>query len=324
MQLTQAAIAQQKPAPKSDDTDQGYDDGKDVDEAATTPTGKAPGTPTAPNVSRPNSVKPVITTPRTGKLITPGKLQPTGKIPQGIKVNDGANPDTESDPDISTPRELADKMDKQGEFELLKADLPCLDSSAACIKLLTERAIANSPTLKALDQQIQQNEANVKSIAQAAQGNIFTQLQPFVPFLAVPNTVLGLGTTLSSVITNLGGNARQDQTAAQNNATLQLRIAEIEKAKLDVKARIEDSVIQSLIQFDQVKVAADIAEAIANREASRFKLIEVAYRLGEGDTNSFIALQNGLDRTRLDVTRQKSAMRSQAAKIKRIVLGDEG
>jgi len=161
----------------------------------------------------------------------------------------------------------------------------------------------------------------VKAIAESAKGNIFTQIQPFVSFLSAP---IGLGSIVGSVFDNLAGNARTDQTIAQNNATLQIRIAEIERSKLDAKARIEDSVISSLIQFDTLKVEADISVAIANRESSRFKLIEIGYRLGEGDTNSFIALQNGLDRTRLAVTRNKAAMRSQAAKIKRIVLGDEG
>jgi len=266
----------------------------------------------------PDALKP-ITQPITVNPTTPNKVIPRTIKPSGI--NDGANPTTTSDPNAIDPVDLSEKADKDAEFDLLKGDLPCLDSSSSCIKLLTDKAIANSTTLKNLDQQIAQNQANVKAIAESAKGNIFTQIQPFVSFLSAP---IGLGSIVGSVFDNLAGNARTDQTIAQNNATLQIRIAEIERSKLDAKARIEDSVISSLIQFDTLKVEADISVAIANRESSRFKLIEIGYRLGEGDTNSFIALQNGLDRTRLAVTRNNAGMRSQAAKIKRIVLGDEG
>lgn len=263
----------------------------------------------------PDAPKP-LTLPITVNPTTPNKVTPRTTKPSGI--NEGVNPT--SDPNVIDPVELSQKADKDAEFDLLKGELPCLDSSSSCIKLLTDKAIANSTTLKNLDQQIVQNQTNVKAIAESAKGNIFTQIQPFVSFLAAP---IGLGSVVGSVFDNLAGNARTDQTIAQNNATLEIRIAEIERSKLDAKARIEDSVISSLIQFDTLKVEANISVAIANRESSRFKLIEIGYRLGEGDTNSFIALQNGLDRTRLAVTRNKSAMRSQAAKIKRIVLGDE-
>jgi len=266
----------------------------------------------------PDPLKP-ITQPITVNPTTPNKVTPRTIKPSGI--NDGANPTTTSDPNAIDPVELSQKADKDAEFDLLKGELPCLDSSSSCISLLTDKAIANSTTLKNLDQQIVQNQTNVKAIAESAKGNFFTQIQPFVSFLSAP---IGLGSIVGSVFDNLAGNARTDQTIAQNNATLQIRIAEIERSKLDAKARIEDSVISSLIQFDTLKVEADISVAIANRESSRFKLIEIGYRLGEGDTNSFIALQNGLDRTRLAVTRNNAGMRSQAAKIKRIVLGDEG
>jgi len=275
-----------------------------------------------PSIAIANDVDPdplkLITQPITVNPTTPNKVTPRTIKPSGI--NDGANPTTTSDPNAIDPVELSQKADKDAEFDLLKGELPCLDSSSSCISLSTDKAISNSTTLKNLDQQIAQNQTNVKAIAESAKGNIFTQIQPFVSFLSAP---IGLGSIVGSVFDNLAGNARTDQTIAQNNATLQIRIAEIERSKLDAKARIEDSVISSLIQFDTLKVEADISVAIANRESSRFKLIEIGYRLGEGDTNSFISLQNGLDRTRLGVTESKAAMRSQAAKIKRIVLGDE-
>jgi len=307
LSLPSIAIAQTK----SDDVviDEVIDEGVDVDIDAPKPTVKPTTKPQS--TPKPNIVNPPKTTPRITK-------------PSNPQINDGVAPTTTSNPNALDPVELSEKADKDAQFDLLKGDLPCLDSSSSCIRLLTERAIINSPTLKGLDQQIEQNQANVKAIAAAGTSNIFGQIQPFTPFLAVPNAVLGLGTVISNVLNNLAGNARTDQTIAQNNATLQIRIAEIERSKLEVRGKIEDSVIESLIQFDSLKVEADISVAIANRESSRFKLIEIGYRLGEGDTNSFIALQNGLDRTRLAVTRNKSAMRSQAAKIKRIVLGDEG
>lgn len=267
--------------------------------------------------------KPVLPTPSAKPQTKPISPKPQAKSKPVKPINDGTSPSTQSDPDATDPKELTERADKEAEFESLKGDLPCLDSSSSCIKLLTEKAIANSPNLKALALQITQNETNVKAVAEAGKGNIFSSIAPFVPFLTVPATALGLGGVIGTVIGNLAGNSRSDTATAQSNANLQIQIALVEKTKIEVKERLEDSVIQSLIVFDSLKVESDISVAIANRESSRFKLIEVAYRLGEGDTNSFIALQNGLDRTRVTVTKNKSAMRSQAAKIRRIVLGDE-
>jgi uncharacterized protein (UPF0216 family) len=68
------------------------------------------------------------------------------------------------------------------------------------------------------------------------------------------------------MVNNLAANIRIDQTIAQNNATLQIRIAEIERSKLKIRGRIEDSIISRLVQFDTLKVEADISVTIANLE----------------------------------------------------------
>lgn len=328
------AIAQTKPPTTPSDEKvveekvqtESFDEGKDVGdidpELKSKPSTAKPVTKPSPS-AKPSTTKPTTTPNTTKPTTTPipnAKKAVPPKLPQ---INDGVTPTTENDPEGVNPVELSEKADKDAEFELLKGELPCLDSSAPCITLLTQRAFVNSPAIKSLDQQIQQSEANVRSIAQAGSGNIFSLIQPFTPFFSVAPVPLALGTAIGTVITNFAGNVRQDQTIAQNNATLQIRIAELERGKIDARGRIEDALVAAVIAFDAAKIQTDIATAIANRESGRFKLIEIGYRLGEGDTNSFIALQNGLDRTRLDVTRQKSAMRSQAAKIKRIVLGDE-
>jgi hypothetical protein len=49
----------------------------------------------------------------------------------------------------------------------------------------------------------------------------------------------------------------------------------------------------------------------------------VAYRLGEGDTSSYIAQVNALDRVRVGASLDKARMRSQATKVRRIVLVEE-
>ena len=75
-----------------------------------------------------------------------------------------------------------------------------------------------------------------------------------------------LGTVLANMVNNLAANIRIDQRIAQNNATLQIRIAEIERSKLKIRGRIEDSIISRLVQFDTLKVEADISVTIANLE----------------------------------------------------------
>jgi hypothetical protein len=259
----------------------------------------------------PSKLRSQMPSPVTNSQVKPSQ-------PNANTVNDGLFPSTDSNP-TTDPKGLTQRGDREADFELLKGDLPCLDSSLSCIKLLSELAIANSRTLKGLDLQISQNQDNAKEVAKAGEGNILNLVQPFSPIL-VP--FIGLGGAIAGVLNNLAGNSRTDQSIAQSNTTIAIRISEIERNKLVIRDKIEDSVVQELVVFDNLRVQADISVAIANRESSRFKLIEVGYRLGEGDTNSFISLQNNLDRTRVQVTKDKAALRIQAAKIKRIV-GDE-
>jgi hypothetical protein len=269
----------------------------------------------------PKPTKPSVTKPTGAKPTKPTKTQPSAKPRATSPVNDGALPSTVSDPDATDPLTLIQRNDAEGDFEILKGDLPCLDSSAACIASLVKAAIANSPSLKKLDEQVAAANDSIKN-ANAGGGNIFRLIQPVVPLLGVPLLGIG-GGALGTLVNTLAGNSRTDQTTSQANADLQIKVAQIERTKQEVSDRIQDSVTQEVIKFDELRLQAETQAAIANRETSRFKLLEVAYRLGEGDTASFLEKVNALDRVRVSVSVDKAKMRSQAIKVRRIVLGED-
>jgi hypothetical protein len=272
-------------------------------------------------------VKPVVpvpqlrTNPNTGAKPT-AKTQPAQKPQTTTKPRpDAAAPSTTSDPDTIDPNELIRRNDAEGDFEILKGSMPCLDSTAACITQLTQLAIANNPTLKSLTSQIDLATENIKT-ANAGSNNIFRQIQPFLPIVGVPLLGIG-GGGIGAIINTLGGNSRTDQTTAQTNADLQIKVGQLERTKLETTDKIKDSVAQEVIRFDELRLQAETSAAIANREASRFKVLEVGYRLGQGDTASFLDRVNALDRVRIGVSADKGKMRSQAVKVRRIVLGDD-
>jgi hypothetical protein len=215
---------------------------------------------------------------------------------------------------------LIESRDTNEQIEQLKGDLPCLDSSASCILQLQALAIKSNSQLKQLSLQIDAADASVKAAAKG-DGNIFRQAQFLKPLIGT--AFLGPAGGLVGLIDVLAGNSRTDQATAQTNADLQIKVAQIQRTKVEVTENLKLQVINELIKFDEVRSSAELDTAIALRETSRLRLLEIAYRLGEGTTGEYISLQNNADRSKAGASAKRSAMRSQAEKIKRIVQSGE-
>ncbi|MBD2371370.1 MULTISPECIES: hypothetical protein [Leptolyngbya] len=231
-------------------------------------------------------------------------------------------------------------------------DLPCLDMSDACIQQLQQKAIETSPELKAIDERVKVIEQKVD---EAKRNNIKTvQLGVFEPLVQswlkvedVP-TVPGqparkkgilnrigdlfFGNTLSSVneILSLVGvplfrNATGGDAAAQSRAIaigdLQVKLAEIQNKRGEIAAKLRENVILQVLDFDQTRREFQISQEIARRQALQHKLIELDYRLGNGETTQFLGNLSALDKQKAQTFREWARLRSQMMRIKLIVLG---
>lgn len=239
-----------------------------------------------------------------------------------------------------TGENLDDKLDAKEEAEqdeMLKGDLPCLDSKPECVLQLQEMAIKNSPEIKAIETQISQSSDAVKLAKVQGQGSFFETITPWVsaiaPILlqnAKPPALGEIRTPLESRLlfealpTIISGRATSDanQTKnAQSNADLQIKLAQLEKTKLEIAIALRGKIQDALITFEQLKDDANLQNTIVRREEVRAKLIEIGYRMGESSTTEQIARLNEFDRKKISASQSKSRMRSQALRIQRLVKG---
>jgi len=215
--------------------------------------------------------------------------------------------------------EKLDQREESEQFEMLKGDLPCLDSKPECIVQLEALAIANSPELRAIDVQIASSSDAVKLAKVQGQGSfkafgeIRTSLESRLLFEALPTIISGRATSDANQTRN-----------NQANADLAIKLAQLEKTKAEIAIAIKGKVVDAVITFEQIRDESDLQSTIVRREEVRSKLIEISYRLGEGTTTEQIARLNEHDRKKIIAAQLKTRLRSQALRSQRLVKGTEG
>ena len=249
-----------------------------------------------------------------------------------------AKPET-AKPEAENLDDKLENRETSEQFDLLKGDLPCLDSKPECIKQLEALAIANSPDLKALDAQIASSSDAVKLAKVQGQGSFIESITPWVsaiaPILLQNSRPQALGEIRTGLDSRLlfealpviiSGRATSDANQTRNNqanADLQIKLTQLEKTKAEIAIAIKGKVIDSVITFEGLRDEADLQTTIVRREEVRSKLIEIAYRMGESSTIEQVARINDFDRKKIIAAQIKSRLRSQALRIQRLVKGSE-
>jgi hypothetical protein len=286
---------------------------------------------------KPNSSSgkaPVTPSSSSGKDPIESVNSSSGKVPTKPTGENGD--DTNND----SPSNLEEKLDNREDTEqadLLKGDLPCLDSKPECIAQLQGLAIANSPDIKALDTQIASSGEAVKLAAVQGRGSFAESISPWVsaiaPILLQNSRPFATGELRTSLESRLifealpliiSGRATSDSNQTRNsqaNADLQIKLAQLEKTKVEITIALRGKVADEVIKFENIKDESNLQSIIVKRETARAKLIEIAYRMGESDTISQIARLNDFDRKKIIAAQSKSRLRSQALKIQRLVKG---
>ena len=226
-------------------------------------------------------------------------------------------------------------------------DLSCLEANDQCIAELQGKAIANSTTLKAIDQRIEAITAKVDEAKKNNQATVkLGVFEPLVQsFLKVDEvtvqgqtkkrgfldkllgvlSVSGINDVLSLIGIPLFRNATGGDAAAQSRSIaigdLQVKLAEIQNKRGDLADTIREKVILSVLDFDVMRRDFQISQEIARRDTTKMKLIEVGYRFGEGETTAYLNQLSSLDKQKAETFRAWSKMRSQMARIKLLVLG---
>jgi len=134
----------------------------------------------------------------------------------------------------------------------------------------------------------------------------------------------GLNEILSVIGVPLFQNANggSPETQRQQVAITDLRgkITQIEAQKEQLVEQLKQKVLDEVSAFDELLLKARLEDAIVRRERQRMRIVEVGYRLGEGDTLTMLSMMNALDQRKMNASIARQRMRSQAEKIRRLVL----
>jgi hypothetical protein len=284
---------------------------------------------------KPNSSSgkaPVTPSSSSGKITNQTPNSSSGKTkPENSNSDETGN-------DGSNLEEKLDNREDTEQADLLKGDLPCLDSKPECVAQLQALAIANSPDIKALDTQIASSGDAVRLAAVQGQGSFIESISPLISAIAPillqnsrPQAPFEIRTSLESRLLFealpliISGRATSDSNQTRNsqaNADLQIKLAQLQKTKTEVTIALKGKVADEVVLFENIKDESSLQSIIVKRETARAKLIEIAYRMGESDTISQIARLNDFDRKKIIAAQSKTKLRSQALKIQRLVKGN--
>ncbi|WP_242034249.1 hypothetical protein [Richelia sinica] len=287
--------------------------------------------------------KPAKTTPtptNSGEDVDPQQAEEEA---DQISPKNQQNPFVRPDIDKLLTDQFNDDM-----WRIMRGALPCLEISASCLEQLQTKAVSQSTLLKELDTRIQ--EANDK-IAEAQSRNAKTVrlsiLTPALQYLLGPTPTAGQPQQGRGLIDNLLGIFRGEtglingllnvigiplfqgsqgaNTEANRNAIaisdLQIKVAELQRARAQLADTTREKVAIALVKFDEARTDFQVAQVVGARAVDQFKVFELRYIRGNNDTESYLAKQSQLDKTKADTYSAWAKMRRSLFEIKLLVLG---
>lgn len=233
----------------------------------------------------------------------------------------------------------------------MKGDLPCLEATDSCISQLQVLATTKNPLLTSIDQKVEeintrieearrQNKKNVQLsmftpavqyIFQGTGTGIVRTTEPtsgplnrlfgiFSSLTGVNNLLAAVGVPIFQALTGSTPGAEQNNIAL---ADLQVKVATLVKDRQVLANDIKNKVYTAIIEFDNAAREFQLSTEIARRETDRYQLINLEYRLGQHDTNSYLAATTSLDNRKAATFRSWASLRRQLSLVKLLVLGQE-
>jgi hypothetical protein len=263
-----------------------------------------------------------------------------GKVP---KIQQ--NPFKEPDIDKIITGKIDDEL-----WATLKGGLPCLELSRSCIEQLQAKAIANSPLLKELDSRI--SEATDKTDAAKKANKKSLRLEIFTPalqyLLNTAGTVdanghkpgfferlgglflgkIGIVNDLLAVLgiplfNSFNGGSSDTVAKVIQVSDLQVRIAELQRARAELADKVKEKVTELLTAFDESRVEYQMSQVIIQRAVIKFNVTTIRFRKGELTTEEFFQKENELDKSKSEVYTKWAKLRRELLTIKLLVLAQK-
>ena len=116
-----------------------------------------------------------------------------------------------------------------------------------------------------------------------------------------------------------GGNP-EAQRSAIAVADLQIKVAQLQRSRIELSARVREETTIALIKFDEARTDFQTAQVLAGRSVDQFKVFEIRYTRGNSNTETYLTRQNQLDATKAQTYRSWAKMRRSLFELKLLVL----
>ena len=249
------------------------------------------------------------------------------------------NPFSKPDIDKLLTNQFNDDM-----WRIMRGGLPCLETTSSCLEQLQNKSVTDSPLLKELDTRIQEATSKIdEARSKNAKTVRLSVLTPALQYLLGPAVTAGqpqpegkgLIDNLSGIFNGETGlingllnvigvplfvGSQGANTEANRNAIpterfaiaisdLQIKVAELQRARAQLADTIREKVAVALVKFDEGRTDFQIAQVVGARAIDQFKVFELRYIRGNNDTESYLAKQSQLDRVKADTYASWGKMR---------------
>ena len=230
------------------------------------------------------------------------------------------NPFSKPDIDKLLTQQFNDDM-----WRIMRGGLPCLETTSSCLEQLQNKSVTDSPLLKELDTRIQEATSKIdEARAKNTKTVKLSILTPALQYLLGPTPTAGKPQEGNGLIDNLLGifngktglinglinvigvplftASQGTNTEANRNAIaisdLQIKVAELQRARAQLADTIREKVAIALVKFDEGRTDFQIAQVVGARAIDQFKVFELRYIRGNNDTEGYLAKQSELDKVK--------------------------
>jgi hypothetical protein len=316
-------------------------------QTTTKPVNKTPTSPTPKPVTPVNADTETPTEETTEESAEP--LDPEEAEQKANDLDNKISPKNQnpfSKPDID---KLLTNQFNDDMWRIMRGGLPCLETTSSCLEQLQNKSVTDSPLLKELDTRIQEATSKIdEARSKNAKTVRLSVLTPALQYLLGPAVTAGqpqpegkgLIDNLSGIFNGETGlingllnvigvplfiGSQGANTEANRNAIaisdLQIKVAELQRARAQLADTIRGKVAVALVKFDEGRTDFQIAQVVGARAIDQFKVFELRYIRGNNDTESYLAKQSQLDRVKADTYASWGKMRRSLFEIKLLVLG---
>ena len=233
-------------------------------------------------------------------------------------------------------------------WRIMRGGLPCLETTATCLEQLQNKAVTGSPLLKELDTRIQEATSQIDEARSKNKKTVrLSILTPALQYLLGPTPTAGSPQQGNGLIDNILGifngktglinglinvvglplfvGSQGVNTEANRNAIaisdLQIKVAELQRARAQLADMTREKVAIALVKFDEGKTDFQIAQVVGARAIDQFKVFELRYIRGNNNTEGYLAKQSELDKVKANTYGSWGKMRRSLFEIKLLVLG---